>query len=124
MQITLAEPKAAPGQVQGSVIYIDRFGNAITNLAGDLSILTDPRTRVRVPHRLRLLPIRGFYQAVPQGQPLAVIGSSGLLEIAINGGSADRTLGLKIGDRIVLQSPTETVVTRRPKSKERRIGAR
>jgi S-adenosylmethionine hydrolase len=41
-----------------------------------------------------------FYGAVPAKRPVAVIGSAGLLEIAVNGGSAARQLGLKIGDKV------------------------
>ncbi len=38
---------------------------------------------------------------MPAGQPLALISSTGLLEIAVNGGSAARELGLKVGDIVV-----------------------
>jgi S-adenosylmethionine hydrolase len=34
---------------------------------------------------------------------VAVIGSSGLLEIALNGGSAARRFGLKIGDKVTVR---------------------
>jgi S-adenosylmethionine hydrolase len=50
--------------------------------------------------RRRLCRVEDFYAAAPAGEAVAVIGSSGLLEIAINGGSALKKFGLKIGDRI------------------------
>ena len=86
--------------IRGEVVYIDRFGNAITNIAGRLlsggkvicEIVGKPKSRCA------LAP---FYGAVPAGQPAAVVGSSDLLEIAVNGGSAARQFGLKIGDKVL-----------------------
>lgn len=43
-----------------------------------------------------------FYSAVAVGRPVAVFGSSGFLEIAVNGGSAARKYGLKVGDQVAL----------------------
>ncbi|OHE87639.1 MAG: hypothetical protein A3G75_00280 [Verrucomicrobia bacterium RIFCSPLOWO2_12_FULL_64_8] len=50
-----------------------------------------------------LIPMAGYYQAVPKGRTVAVVGSAGIPEIAINGGSAARTLGLKRGDPVVVE---------------------
>ncbi len=86
----------ARGGAAGVVIHVDRFGNAITNLrATDLPALPDAcvagGTRVRVVRT---------YGDVPAGAPLALIGSSGLLEVAVNRGSAAKTLGLRRGDAV------------------------
>jgi hypothetical protein len=40
------------------------------------------------------------YADVPPGQPLALIGSSGLLEIAVRDASAAEILNLRIGDEV------------------------
>jgi S-adenosylmethionine hydrolase len=40
---------------------------------------------------------------VPKGEALAYIGSSSLLEIAINGGNAAKTLNLTPGDKIIFK---------------------
>jgi len=39
---------------------------------------------------------------VPVDKPIAVSGSTGFLEIAVNGGSAAKRFGLTIGDRVNL----------------------
>lgn len=83
---------------RGAVVYVDRFGNAITNL--DLK-------RARAHRELRLpggevCSLGRCYQSVPRGQGVVVPGSSGYLEIAVNGGSAARRFGLKAGDRVWL----------------------
>jgi S-adenosylmethionine hydrolase len=81
------------GAVVGEVIAIDRFGNAITNLLGARSGV--------VAAGGRPVPIRGTYADVALGAPVAISGSSGLLEIAVREGSAAATLGLTRGAPVV-----------------------
>ncbi len=81
------------GAVVGEVIAIDRFGNAITNLLG-------ARAGV-VAAGGRPVPIRATYADVGLGAPVAISGSSGLLEIAVREGSAATTLGLTRGAAVV-----------------------
>jgi len=98
------EPEVVGGALKGEILHIDRFGNAITNI--DQTGFQEPsRFHLRLRGR-RLCAVEEFYGAVPPGQPVGVIGSSGLLEIAVNGGSAAQQLGLKKGDRITLESDT------------------
>ena len=103
MRLTWPEPVKWRTGVEGKVIHIDRFGNAITNLDGSLTRSWERVVCEAHVRRRRVCPLKTFYQAVGPGQPLALVGSSGLLEIAVNGGSAERTLGLKIGTRVVLR---------------------
>ena len=44
-----------------------------------------------------------FYQAVARGQPMAVPGSSGFLELAVNGGSAAQNFNLKVGEEVIVR---------------------
>ena len=48
------------------------------------------------------IPFERFYAAVPQVSSLAVIGSSGFVEIAINQGNAARELGLRTGSEVII----------------------
>lgn len=78
------------------VIHIDVFGNATTDLSHDL--LGARRVKsVRVAGR-DLGRLRRTYWDVPPGKPLALIGSSGLLELAVRDGSAALELGVRVGD--------------------------
>ncbi len=96
-----AEPQVTSKQASGEILYIDRFGNAISNLdsaslqplGGELAVSAGS---------LKRCPVAEFYQAVPTGKPVAVLGSSGFLEIAVNGGSAAERLGLKPGLQVVV----------------------
>jgi S-adenosylmethionine hydrolase len=88
------------GAIQGEILYIDRFGNAITSISLEHleQLNAAPLTVVRQGRRL--CPVRDFYQSVAVGKAVAVLGSTGLLEIAVNNGNAAHRLQLKVGDRI------------------------
>lgn len=87
------EPRRlADGGVEGMVIAVDRFGNAITNL------LTQGRGEILVAGRA--LPLLRTYAEVAPGAPVALVGSNGLVEIAVREGSAERVLGLRRGERV------------------------
>jgi len=88
-------PKTTGGAV-GEVLTFDRFGNAITNLRPE----SPPRAVVAGSKKI---PVARAFSDVPPGEALAYIGSSGLLEIAVNRGSAREALGLREGDRVRLE---------------------
>lgn len=93
-------PKFELGALFGEVMATDRFGNAFTNIDFPaLSRLGKRAWRVSI-HGQSVGEIRKTYQEVPAGEPVAVIGSTGFVEIAVNGGHAVRQLGLKIGDPV------------------------
>ncbi|HOW71540.1 MAG TPA: SAM-dependent chlorinase/fluorinase [Phycisphaerae bacterium] len=90
------------GSITGQVIYVDHFGNLITNIAeADLS---GPRLQVRGREVMlgdrRIGPVRITYADVPRGEPVALIGSTCMLEIAINAGNAAHTLQAGCGTRV------------------------
>ena len=97
-------PRRQRGGIEGEVVYIDRFGNAITNLGSSLLRGSDWAACEVYAKRRRVCPLKTFYQDVTPGTPIALAGSSGFLEIAVNGGSAEKSLGLRIGARVVLRS--------------------
>ncbi len=87
------KPQVVGGLLRGEIIYIDHFGNAISNIEAPAK----SASAVRVPDKVHC-NIRKFYQEVPAGQPLGIPGSTGYLEIAVNGGNAAETFSLKLGD--------------------------
>jgi S-adenosylmethionine hydrolase len=90
------EVAASQKQFRGEVLYLDRFGNAITNLANTLLDGRRGGWAIRCGQRTHC-PVRACYAAVPSGKPVAVPGSTGFLEIAVNGGNAARALRLRPG---------------------------
>jgi S-adenosyl-L-methionine hydrolase (adenosine-forming) len=97
------QPRKWRGKVEGEVVYIDRFGNAITNLDEALVAGSGCATCEVAARRRWVCPLKDFYQAEGPKRPVAVLGSSGFLEIAVNNGSAEKALGVKIGARVVLR---------------------
>ncbi len=98
--ILLDVAPAAEDASRGRVIHFDHFGNATTNIGVDRLRATLPRA-IRVKGKT-VGKLKRTYWDVAPGKPLALIGSSGLLEIAVRDGSAAQSLRLKVGDEVVL----------------------
>ena len=102
VQIPVPRPQVSCNTIIGQIVKIDGFGNAITNISESvLSGIGEPY-EIRFGNT-RLLRCNRAYAESGIGKPLAIIGSFGLLEIAINRGSAEACLGLKCGDVVEIQ---------------------
>jgi S-adenosylmethionine hydrolase len=84
------------------VIHVDVFGNVTTNLSHEL--LGDRRIKAVTVNGRDLGRLRRTYWDVPPGKPLALIGSSGLLEVAVRDGSAAQELNARVGDEVRVQT--------------------
>ena len=90
------EPRRHDGGVlSGEVISIDRFGNAITNLLGLRPGVIEVNGAV--------LAVRRTYADVLVGAPLAIVGSTGLIEIAVREGNGARYFDLTRGSEVVFR---------------------
>jgi len=100
LTLDLPRPVAHPdGRVTGSVIYIDRFGNLITNIPGpQLPVLPVVEVAGRCIEGLS-----PSYTAADPGDLLALISSSGRLEIAVNRGRAADTLQAAVGRPVTVR---------------------
>jgi S-adenosyl-L-methionine hydrolase (adenosine-forming) len=87
--------------VEGEVLYVDRFGNAITNIE-HTKLISGVDAEVEFG-RNRVCPVCEYFQKVGHGKPVAVPGSSGFIEIAVNGGSAAKEFGLRPGIPVSLR---------------------
>ena len=91
-----AEARRLPdGAIEGQIIAVDRFGNAVTNLVAAHGGVVEVGTLK--------LPVRRTYADVTPGMPLALSGSSGLVEIAVRDGNAAASLGLGRGGIVLLR---------------------
>lgn len=91
------------GAVEGAVLHVDRFGNCITSLTRADLPLDSAEGDLRLEAGSRIIPtLRRFFADGEDGQPFAIWGSAGFLEIAVRCGSAADDLGLRRGDRIRL----------------------
>jgi len=83
--------------VDGEVLAIDRFGNVITNVPGEL---IRGRDWVRVDGDLT--PVAETFGAVDPGERLVTVGSHGYVECDVNDGRGDGAFDLRPGDSVRL----------------------
>ncbi len=101
-RLCVPEPVIEPdGGVQGEVIHVDRFGNAITNI--HRSMLAGKTVQEVFAGKHSLGGLKKTYAAAGAGEPLVLFGSAGYLEIAVNQGNAAARVGLKKADRVEIR---------------------
>ncbi len=89
------------GGVRGHIVHVDRFGNGITNLSRSQIEATAGDRPLRVEAAERMFDrLSRTYADVPEGEALVLYGSQDTLEISVNGGSAEETLGVQRGDGV------------------------
>ena len=109
VQLPIQVPELSGNTLTGQIVKIDRFGNAITNISETAIARLESTSTVEIPiyeisvGNARLNRLNRAYAEAGVGKPLAIIGSYGVLEIAINGGNAKEALGIKWGDPVVVQ---------------------
>jgi S-adenosyl-L-methionine hydrolase (adenosine-forming) len=105
VRFTMPKAKPAGNAVKGVVLRVDTFGNLMTNLttedvppaavaSGDIKLAVNGKEVRKMA--------RTFGDGIP-GEPIAVFGSAGYLEIAVNRGNAARTLGVNRGAEVSLE---------------------
>ena len=93
-----------PGKITGTVRSIDSFGNLVTDIPADklTDVPTDPaKVRVQCDEH----ETQGLFKTYgdqPQMTLVAIIGSSGYLELAIVGDSAAMMLGVRAGTPVAV----------------------
>jgi S-adenosylmethionine hydrolase len=92
-------------KLQGEVILIDKFGNAITNIrAADIQNFSSARTDsvVAVACNDRRVPLMQYYAQVKDKGLYSVINSSGCLELFVYRGDASSDHTISVGDSVEL----------------------
>ncbi len=109
-QLSIPPPLRRGKTLAGEVIYVDGFGNLVTNIdraaldAFAASFrLTSVLVRIAKGVSVEIFP---SYGDAPAGAPLAIFGSFELLEIAVRDGSAASLFGLAAG------APVTAIVTK------------
>ncbi len=101
MKVSWPQPRVVGRRIRGQVLWADSFGNLITNISrtrfgplfkGSPFRIKGPGWRIDRVHRT--------YGEGSPGQPMALFGSTGFLEIALNQGNALDSLGLAPGDSV------------------------
>ena len=97
-----AKPHARNGEMLGEVLHIDDFGNIISNISAEdlekMGFREANSLLVMLGGKTLTIQFCSAYGEVASGTPLALIGSSNFLEVAVNQGSASRIFEAKVGD--------------------------
>ncbi|MHB1938107.1 MAG: SAM hydrolase/SAM-dependent halogenase family protein [Acidobacteriaceae bacterium] len=109
IQLPVPEPIHNPdGSIEGVILKSDKFGNLLTNLAA--ADLPNELVNFSVAFgNLRITRFCRYYAEAPPGELFTIVGSSGLLEIAMNRGSAREETGTTPGTPFRMV-PNETVL--------------
>jgi len=118
LSLPLPVLRPIPGAIEGEILHCDVFGNLVTSIGRlelhgaalalrdwtgrELQAGLDARSCQLVLPDGKSLPLAHTFADVPAGAALAYTGSTGLLEIAVNGGDAAEVLGLNVGDVVRL----------------------
>jgi len=99
-----AKPHFKEDKLFGEIVHIDDFGNVVTNISEkDLEKIGIHEGRflhVKLGDKTLKIKLCSAYVEVSIQSPLAIIGSSDFLEVAVNQGDASKTFNVKIGDAI------------------------
>ncbi|MFQ5787635.1 MAG: S-adenosyl-l-methionine hydroxide adenosyltransferase family protein [Thermodesulfobacteriota bacterium] len=84
VKVEIKQPEIGSYEIVGEVIYVDSFGNLITNISGEL---VNSGSQIYIDD-IFIESVSKSYKDVPEGDILAIIGSSGFLELSVNRGRA------------------------------------
>ena len=104
VRFALPRPKATGSGKKGLVLRVDAFGNLLTNFsAEDLPPgASDGKINLHVGGK-RVEKLAQTFAQGAAGEPIAILGSSGFVEIAVNQGHAARALGVNRGAEVMLE---------------------
>ena len=108
VKISNPKPQFTDDKMIGEIIYIDRFGNLITNISMELieKFANDKKIAIKVGNKT-ICQISRSYADVSVGKLLAIFNSFGKLEIALNSASASKILSVQKGDPVIIQISDE-----------------
>ncbi len=102
----MLRPSFENNTLRGNVIYIDKFGNLITNIKKEMFETAGKGrafTLYSKKSEYELSGLSSSYSNAEDGQIIVLINTQGLLEIAISKGLADKLLGLRFNDAILIE---------------------
>jgi S-adenosylmethionine hydrolase len=95
IRLEYEKPSYGDGSARGTIVHVDHFGNAITDI--ERAEVRFDRFTMRA-HYTTIAKVQTDYASPPE--PFMIVGSSGTIEISVSGGSAADVLHLRRGDRV------------------------
>lgn len=102
-EIGFQSPIIKGGKLLGEIVHIDTFGNLVSNVDKEklFRFIKDRPFVIRVGGKIIRDLKKGYWEG-KKGGLIALLGSSGLLEISVREGSAQKMLKAKRGDPITV----------------------
>jgi len=101
VRLDLPRPWRGEDGLHGEVIFVDHFGNLITNIGGETLDAVSASPQLEIGDVVVKRWVRTYGEA-PAGALVALVSSAGQVEIALAQGNAARELGAKIGTPVRL----------------------
>jgi len=104
VHLNIKEPIRSANEILGEVVSIDRFGNLITNINSEhiakaFPVNADTPVEISIREK-KITGLSHSYENSGYHEPLAIIGSRGAIEIAVNKGNAQQYFMAEKGDII------------------------
>jgi len=101
VDLDFGTPELKDGKIEGNVIFVDDFGNVITNIGGEVISGLLKLGDTPDVNGIEMTYVR-TYSEVPEESLILLTGSHGMAEIACTGDCASELTGLREGDRVVI----------------------
>ena len=103
VQLPIPKPQVTDKAIIGHIVWIDSFGNLVTNISHEILESLEGRDNVVIhAGSAKIDHFNRSYAESAVGEALAIVGSFNRLEISVNQGNAAQVLGLKRGDTITI----------------------
>jgi S-adenosylmethionine hydrolase len=104
VKLPFRKPNIGKRELTGEIFHVDIFGNLVSNIGEEeVSNFTKGRSFAIRIGKTSLQGLKKSYWEVRKGEPLALIGSGGYLEVAVREGSARKVLKAQRGDPIIVE---------------------
>jgi S-adenosylmethionine hydrolase len=103
--LSMQQAKIVGSSISGEVLYVDRYGNVVTNIPATFAtpLKMGALVKISLSGSNFSAPYVETYSKVATGRALLLKNSQGLLEISVNQGSASRMYNIKAGSSITIQ---------------------
>lgn len=106
--LNIQEPEVVNNQLLGTVIFVDNFGNCVTNIteaaAAQFGLTPGDTIQVHDPQKPVAARYGKIYSDVPVGEEIVFVNNNlGVIQLSINLGNYSETHKLKAGSKIGIQ---------------------
>jgi len=106
VQPDFSKPVQNGGKLSGEIIHLDDFGNVVTNISLEdirkLGLSPGVSVKILLGRAVHEVRFGMTYGDVVKGQAVALIGSTGLLEISVNSGNASFSFKAREGSKVTI----------------------